>query len=539
MELKDLSSINYDDYYLNKLNIYNTDFYDISSKQHYRLLSYLSSLFNFSTIMDIGTHQGYSSLALSFNETNIVYSFDIVDNKTEPNIINRDNIRFIMDNLWDDKIQDNWKSIILSSPFIFLDVDPHNGKMEYEFYQFLLKNNYTGFLVCDDIWEFSDMRNHFWYKINHDYCYDVTHLGHLSGTGIIVFPETPKEILNLFHKQDLSNWTLITSYFDLTKCDDASNEIKSRDSNYYLSNSISTLSLPYNLVIITDEASIEIIKPLRPEYLKHKTEYIICDFNKLTLNIDDDDDNDNNNDKRTFEEYRNDIINNRTKYPYSFDNRNTASYYLFCLSRYIMMKRVIKKNTFNSTHFGWINFCMERMGYKNIMKLEEAMSQNRNKFSTCYIDYIPETLINNTSEYFKWGRCSMCSGFFTGNYYYMNKVCGLIQNQFLEYLKLGYGHADEQLYSPVYFKNPELFEHYYGDYCEMITNYVYVYDNYNSILVNFIKNSYEMNNYKKCIESCNFLLKSIILKKCPSPSSENICSIEWYKTKSLKHIQNI
>ena len=244
---------------------------------------------------------------------------------------------------------------------------------------------------------------------------------------------------------------MVTAYFDLTKYKDASVEINKRDFNYYLEHSISTLSLPYNLIIYCDKESLSSIKEKRPEYLSDKTKYIVCEFDDFCF------EEKNNNIK--FQKYRDIINQNRINKTYYFDNRNTASYYLFCMSRYIMLKKSIDINPFESTHFGWINFCIERMGYKNLIYLDEALSIKRSKFSTCYIDYIPENLIKNTNEYFQYGRCSMCSGFFTGDSYYMYKVCDLIENKFLEYVEMGYGHADEQLYSPVYFENPELFQH--------------------------------------------------------------------------------
>jgi hypothetical protein len=108
----------------------------------------------------------------------------------------------------------------------------------------------------------------------------------------------------------------------------------------------------------------------------------------------------------------------------------------------------------------------------------------------------------------------MCSGFFTGNTEYMYKVCDLIENKFLEYLKLGYGHADEQLYSPVYFENPDLFEHYFGDYRQMVTNYKYIYENQEAPVYNFITNSFNNKNYEKCLEACVFVWNSYCLGKC-------------------------
>ena len=484
------------------VNEHEINFYSNPGKEHYKLLSYFSTLFDNTNIIDIGTHLGHSALALSYNKTNTVYSFDIVD-KVRPNIKNIENIKFLNDNLFDKNIFYKWKDTILSCPFIFLDVDPHNGIMELEFINFIREINYNGFIICDDIWYFKEMRDNFWYKIEEQYRYDLTDIGHWSGTGIITFN---KDIT--FDKYDISNWTLVTAYFNLTKYYDASDEINARGVDYYMSHSVSTLSLPYNLVIYCDEDSIELIKKYRPEYLHDKTVYIIRNFNEFRFKKNGELLNEN------FNVYRERIIENRKIKPYHFDNRNTASYYLFCMSRYSMLKEVIELNPFKSTHFCWINFCIERMGFKNLIRLAEGLSVNRDKFSTCYIDYIPENLIKDTNEYFKWGRCSMCSGFFTGNSEYMYKVCDLIENKFLEYLQQGYGHADEQLYSPVYFENPDLFEHYYGDYGQMITNYKYIYDAPEPPIYNFITRSFQNSNYKKCYNACKFVFNSWALEKC-------------------------
>lgn len=513
----DISSLDFDtiftDYILT--NDDKTEFFGNSGNQHYRLLSYISTLFDNSNIIDIGSHRGYSALALSYNKSNTIYSFDIVDN-VRNNVKHVNNIHFIQDNVFENEGREKWKFIILSCPFIFMDVDPHNGTMELDMYNYLKSINYKGFIICDDIWFFKEMRDNFWYKINDDERFDITDVGHWSGTGIINFNNE----LN-FKKNNNTNWTLVTAYFNLTKCYDASDEINKRDQNYYFTHSISTLSLPYNLVIYCDKESKQSIQNIRPEYLKDKTEYIICNFDDFQFTKNDCKLNE------TFSDYRKKIIQNRAEKPYYFDNRNTASYYLFCMSRYMMLKETIKRNTFKSTHFSWINFCIERMGFSNLIRLDEALSINRSKFSTCYIDYIPEYLVNNTAEYFEWGRCGMCSGFFTGDSEHMYKVCDLIENKFLEYLHKGYGHADEQLYSPVYFENPELFEHYYGDYQQMITNYTYIYESPEPPIYNFITNSYNNKNYKKCYDACVFVWRSYCLNKC-NINDEYLTKLYYY-----------
>ena len=56
-----------------------SEFLGKPGKEHYKLLAYLSTTFNFKNIIDIGTHLGNSSLALSYNISNTIYTFDIID----------------------------------------------------------------------------------------------------------------------------------------------------------------------------------------------------------------------------------------------------------------------------------------------------------------------------------------------------------------------------------------------------------------------------------------------------------------------------
>jgi hypothetical protein len=124
----------------------------------------------------------------------------------------------------------------------------------------------------------------------------------------------------------------------------------------------------------------------------------------------------------------------------------------------------------------------------------------------------------------------MCSGFFTGSADYMYKVCDLIEDAFLNYLEEGYGHADEQLFSPVYFDNPQLFEHYYGDYLQMITNYVHVYEAPEPPIHNFIQNSFRAGNYEKCKEACEFLLRSLEMGCCSLDEQYTRVLYEYHNT---------
>jgi hypothetical protein len=454
--------------------------------EHYKLLALLSTYFNDVEIFDIGTYhcRGTSTAALSYNDNNKVISFN-VNVSNLPRL--KPNCQSFQRNLWNPSAREFWKERLLKSPLIFLDLHPHDGKMEFEFYNWLKDNEYKGILILDHIWHFKDMRDNLWSKISITK-YDLTVLGHSYGTGIVDFSG---KIQYEYAPKNTDNWTLVTAYFDLTKEPDASVDINKRPFSHYLQNANATMSVEQNLVVFCEEETKNFLENLRPDYLKHKTKYIIVGFNDFEII-----------------KTRDQIIKNRQEKPYHFDNRNTASYYLFCMLRYIMIDRIIEENPFSSTHFAWINVCIERMGWKNVAALNNALSVNRNKFSTCYIDYQPKELVENYSEYFKFGRCGMCSGFFTGRGDYFQSFNKSMLESFYDCLEKGYGHADEQLFSIVYFKKPYIFEHYYGDYQEMITNYCGVVENIQSPIIHVIRNSYLNKNYNICLNGCLSVLLS-------------------------------
>ena len=261
---------------------------------------------------------------------------------------------------------------------------------------------------------------------------------------------------------------------------------------HYLVNARATMSVEQNLVVYCEPESLNLLKSMRPPWLESRTVYIPMSFEDFPMT-----------------KYRSKIQENRQNNPYAFDDRNTASYYLLCMARYAMLKQVMEVNTFKSTHFAWLNICIERMGWKNVAALERVWPVNREKFSTCYIDYQPEWLVRNTPEYYKLGGlCSMCSGFFTGSGKYMKHFCDSIEDNFLKVMEAGYGHADEQLFSMVFFDNRELFDVYYGDYTEMITNYVDTYERPEEPIRLIITNSFMAEDYQVCERACKALWRS-------------------------------
>lgn len=469
--------------------------------EHYQFLSDTSKQYKNAIFFDIGTEQGKSALALATNPTNHVYSFDIeVKTSTLPI---RDNISYHSDNLMTPEGREKWKDKLLASPIIFLDIDPHEGSQEYEFYEWLRDNNYQGTLLCDDIWYFKGMRDNFWYKIPSEHKEDITHLGHWSGTGRIQF--------NTSRQYD-RNWTVVTAYFDLTAMPDASSEIKARNFQYYIENAMTTLSVEQNLVVFCEPQYAELIQSKRPTWLQSRTKIVVMDFRQFPLYA-----------------YYQKLKQNRLKNP-PHDPRNTISYYLFCMARYAMLKQVIAENPFKSTHFAWLNFCIERMGWKNSKYLNHVFKENRDGISTCYIDYQPPT---NTELVVRHGWCTFCSGFFTGDLKSMNVFCQAMEEKFKYFVEKGLGHADEQLINAVYHDDPDLFSVYYGDYQQMITNYCVVQDEPSRPIYLLIKHSYEHGNYQECLQGCQHVWRSFVEGKAEL-EEKDIITLIWYYHRTLE-----
>jgi hypothetical protein len=149
-----------------------------SGQEHYRLLAYISQNDDLVDILDVGTLKGCSALAFSVNTKNKVRSFN-VGNEFDLNYTPL-NAEFIIDNV----LNGDYNSVILGSKYIMLDTY-HDGTFEKEFYDHLVSINYKGYLLLDDIHLNFEMER-FWGSITKEK-YDITNIGHLTGTGVVYF----------------------------------------------------------------------------------------------------------------------------------------------------------------------------------------------------------------------------------------------------------------------------------------------------------------------------------------------------------------
>ena len=153
-----------------------------AGQSEYRLYAWLSTQFNNNTILDVGTRTGGSALALSYNETNKVISYDLVEQCASSGI-SKSNVEFkIQDFRNDDTLDFDNVSIIM------IDVDPHDGSAEEEMFEFLEEKGWKGIVLLDDIGPQWPEIEDFWNRITFPKI-NVTEVGHMSGTGLVNFDE--------------------------------------------------------------------------------------------------------------------------------------------------------------------------------------------------------------------------------------------------------------------------------------------------------------------------------------------------------------
>ena len=162
-----INSLEYQQYFMSK-----------SGQEHYRLLAHISQTNDLVDILDVGTLKGCSALAFSVNSKNKVRSFNVL-NELDLNYTPL-NSEFIIDNV----LNGNYNSVILGSKYIMLDTY-HDGTFEKEFYDYLISINYKGYLLLDDIHLNFEMER-FWGSIDKEK-YDISNLGHITGTGLVIF----------------------------------------------------------------------------------------------------------------------------------------------------------------------------------------------------------------------------------------------------------------------------------------------------------------------------------------------------------------
>lgn len=249
-----------------------SDYKDSFGLHYNSILACLSTYFNDSVIVELGTSYGIGTSALAYNKSNTIYTYDIVHKIEAANLFEKEdfkNVNYIIGNC----IEGNWsdtrhqrfgqsnrwsdtrqyktdKEIFLSSKIIFMDIDPAEGNIKGEqedkVLKFLISNNWKGIMVCDDIgtdWidEFRDVQystlpiRKWWDSIDLPTFKIINKYSSPTGTGIICFDnqeviytsltkDEEEHVVNKFC-QDPANWTYSPTQVPIDRFEDGSFEV--------------------------------------------------------------------------------------------------------------------------------------------------------------------------------------------------------------------------------------------------------------------------------------------------------------------------
>jgi hypothetical protein len=166
--------------------VYNDYYHNPSGTHEYRLYSYLSTFFNNTIILDIGTAHGRSAIALSHNESNKVLSYDICDHIQNNNhkIYSKKNVEFRIKNVLDDLTPE----LVSQCKIIMIDID-HYEIIERQIIDKLNDCGFSGIILLDDIHhpqqDMYEAMQRLWKGVNLPK-FDITKYAHCSGTGLIL-----------------------------------------------------------------------------------------------------------------------------------------------------------------------------------------------------------------------------------------------------------------------------------------------------------------------------------------------------------------
>jgi hypothetical protein len=290
--------------------------------------------------------------------------------------------------------------------------------------------------------------------------------------------------------------TLTTACYDLTKYHE-----KSRNLEDGINNMRALLEVPCYLVIYTDKICFEMIKRIRDEYnLDNITHYVVCEFEELR-----------------FYKYNEIIKKNREKYWPTRDERTCSESHLVCCSKFDLVLNTIKSNPFNTKKFGWIDSNLRTNLSKicedgNKHLLLDVLNNSRNdKFQIQILNVVDKKFKNEEHkyEYYQRYRWVVCGCLFITNEQLGIKILNRLNDIFEKTTNLGFGHGEEMLYLEVLDEFYDDIERSYGDYGQILNNFIYPTRNIHYIYWLIIKNYFNFGYHKECYDCCKKVLYSI------------------------------
>ena len=306
------------------------------------------------------------------------------------------------------------------------------------------------------------------------------------------------------------NCTLVTACYDMHKYNP-----KSRTTAECLHLIDPLLQIPVYLVIYGCKTTMPAIRARRQKYAAI-TKYIEIELEDLWSY-----------------QFLPQVKENRAKYWPTRDERTCAESHIICCNKFDFVLETISINPFNTTHFGWIDAylgtplkppALESQALHHVpsQALKETTTREPSlriceNYTNTTVPRILRTIADewNSSqfhiqilnvcdkrfkepqykrEYYNQYRWLVCGGFFVTSQEAGVPILSRLKEIFVETTMAGYGHGEEMFYLEVLDEYKEQIRGTYGDYGQMLDNFIYPTRNaeyiYHVIMANYQRYGY-------------------------------------------------
>ena len=284
----------------------------------------------------------------------------------------------------------------------------------------------------------------------------------------------------------MSAVTYITFFFDLYRRDPSRSELSTV--NKYHDNWLNVLSLEQPLVIFCEPDYVDDFLRLRDD---RPTAIVKMSFEELP-----------------YYRYYHLFECGRKRNPVRNANpiKDTIDYTILILSKQWFISKVLDANPFSSTHFALVDIGITHVATLDDCDVWNVWNEITDKIQTldrvrvCCMRYVSRLGIRSRKHHYSLIRGHVCAGLIAGPAQTLLNWSEAYVKEFLTVLKLEIAPSDEQILGVLVTDRPELFDVYYGDYSDILINFVEINGDAEILLFN-LKKSAEQDQRQKLIQT--------------------------------------
>jgi len=175
------------------------------------------------------------------------------------------------------------------------------------------------------------------------------------------------------------------------------------------------------------------------------------------------------------------------------------------------LKIAQERADFKATHYFWVDFGCSHVAYSETFHADalRMIASPRSKVTVQMIRYWDSSERENLFDNVKAGMCGLAGTVFSVEKTYMARLYTLMMGVFYDLLFKEIGHTDEQVMLLAYYRSPQMFNLYYGDYYSVISNYHYIVRDWHSVIYFIIKRAYNDGNLTFTDSTTQELINSV------------------------------